>query len=205
MKKSMMQALAFTAAVAMTTIAQAAQINWSTATTVMRDSDGNALAGAAVLLIQVDKGGAAPTLGWESGLTISGGNYLGKTTLNASGQLNPATVVTITGNWPAGDINVYGGAAYGEPGTVPTAGFGNTHGLDYYMVVFDSATISDSSSYAMVSLANKYSTTETGNVGLIFNTATGSSSTWEPIPEPTSVALLAIGVAAIGLRRRFRK
>lgn len=28
---------------------------------------------------------------------------------------------------------------------------------------------------------------------------------WEPIPEPTSMALLAIGVAAIGLRRRFRK
>jgi hypothetical protein len=28
---------------------------------------------------------------------------------------------------------------------------------------------------------------------------------WAPVPEPTSVALLAIGAAAIGLRRRIRK
>lgn len=28
---------------------------------------------------------------------------------------------------------------------------------------------------------------------------------WEPVPEPTSIALLVLGVTAIGLRRRVRK
>ena len=209
MKKIMKQALALTAAIVTSAAVQAAAINWSAPVNAMLDADGNVLANAAVLLIQTATGAGAPTIGWDSGLTISGGTYLGQTVLNASGKISPAAVVTITGTWSAGTINVLGGAAYGQPGTVAATGYAAGNSRDYYMVVCDGGTISETSQFAMTSLANKFSSSDGGALTLTFGTlagsATGTGSDWAPVPEPTSVALLAIGVAAIGLRRRFRK
>jgi len=192
-------------AVAMLTGAlYAAQISWSVSA-VITDADNNTLANARVLLISTDKGAGAPVIGWDgSTATISGGTYLGQTTLNGDGRMIPATIVTMTGTWNAGTINVYGGAAFGQPGTVVATGSGSQNARDYYMVVFDSGTISAGSNLNLASLLNKAVLTETGSLQLIFN-ANPSQAGWQPIPEPTTWALLGIGALAVGFRRKLFK
>ena len=45
-----------------------------------------------------------------------------------------------------------------------------------------------------------------GNATIDFlGTTAGGFKTYDVVPEPTSMALLAFGIAAIGLRRRFKK
>jgi hypothetical protein len=205
MKKMIKYAMMLTVGMVMAGSVQAAAINWSAPLNAMRDSTGAVLNGAVVLLMQVANGGAAPVFGWDGNLTISGGNYLGQTVLNGTGFINPATAISITGDWNVGTINVVGGAAYGEPATVATAGFGALNGLDYYMIVFDGNAISGASTYATSVLLNRSASTISGNLGLIFTAATGASSTWTPVPEPTSFALVGLGAVVLALRRRFAK
>ncbi len=108
------------------------------------------------------------------------------------------------------------GASYIETGSFASQYAGTITGLaqanngDYYaMVVFDSSTMNWGIAIAQVSGISDappldanaviFSNTDLGDgyASLAANTAT--------VPEPTSMALLALGAAAFGLRRKFRK
>ena len=71
-----------------------------------------------------------------------------------------------------------------------------------YMVIFNGATIATSTHYMISSDLTQTFTT----VAKTYNFGTSMPTSWTAIvPEPTSMALLALGVAAVGLRRRFSK
>lgn len=93
--------------------------------------------------------------------------------------------------------------ATSSTGAITQAGIGNysNQSVTLYTVIFDGATIA-TSSYYMIS-ANVTKNFVNSNLTYSFNTSMPTS--WTAIPEPTSMALLALGVAAVGLRRRFSK
>lgn len=92
-------------------------------------------------------------------------------------------------------------------GSILKTGIGSyvNQNVTLYMVVFDAATIAGAN-YFMVSSAITKSFGASGNNTYTFTTAGGTlPSSWTAVPEPTSMALLALGVAAVGLRRKFIK
>ncbi|MBR4171023.1 MAG: PEP-CTERM sorting domain-containing protein [Kiritimatiellae bacterium] len=179
---------------------QAAQVTWQQGSGAFTDASGNAVAGVALLFVApVDAD--APTLTYKDGkLTTTSGTYLGQTTLGSDGKVTK-TAIALTGTWDSGTITTDG--AYGFGSTVDAWGAGNSNKRDFFMVVFDSNTISDSSKYVVTSLTGKNAGTTTGNITVAFPGKQFAADAWTSVPEPCSVALVLLGVAALGLKRKI--
>jgi hypothetical protein len=158
----------------------------------------------------------AAALAWNSGsLTDPFGANLGSSTLYT------ATLLVWTDGTATTPVNVGSGTQITDgtaslnafAGTSANVYGANVNVKDYAQMVI----VSDDGKWMRTSKLRELGTTPgTGNLsinfgsGLGFEGGTGGGSlwagtSWEPIPEPTSLALLGIGAAVVGLRRKLRR
>jgi len=192
--------LALAIALGFTAASQGAAVVWRQGTGTFTDASGSGISGVALIFV-APVGADAPELTYKDGkLTTTSGTYLGQTSVSG-GSIAQKTISVTSGDWSDGTITTDG--AYGFGSSVDTWGSGTSNKRDFFMVVFDSNTISESSKYVVTSVTGKNATTTTGNITVAFAGKQFAADAWTSVPEPCSVALVLLGVAALGLKRKI--
>lgn len=112
-----------------------------------------------------------------------------------SGGLNG---ITLTG----GNTDNSTASAFGSVLNSTTVGYTFSLSTMYYGKVVVTST---DGNWAMNSSLAGFLTQGTGDTTINFTTLGAMPAKWTAVPEPTSMALLALGAAALGLRRKLRK
>lgn len=157
----------------------------------------------------------AATVGWS---LAGANNYAGDAyQFFVVGQNGVTDIAQITALLDAGeDVSSYafgsGNVAANGAVTQSAATSGKTLDAGSYTsfyVVYDTATFqAEKSNYAVVSGAANLSKTIAGNTATVTfvagnqGTFLNNADNWKATPEPTSAALLVLGVAALALRRK---